>query len=88
MASIALRHVPPDRQEHANVRTFPLGFLVQNGQYDLLGTTLLGGILAGEARVAETDPAAQDDLEAAAMLTALRTGHPVKVAGRTEEPGS
>jgi DNA-binding CsgD family transcriptional regulator len=71
----ALRHVPPDRQEHANVLTFLLRLLVQNGQYDLLSE-----VLADEARVAATDPAVQDDLEAAAMLTAFHTGHPVKVA--------
>jgi hypothetical protein len=71
----ALRHVPPHRQEHANVLAFLLRLLVQNGQYDLLGD-----VLADEARVAATDPAVQDDLEAAAMLTAFHTGHPVKVA--------
>lgn len=71
----ALRHVPPDRQEHANVLAFLLRLLVQNGQYDLLGD-----VLADETRVAATDPAVQEDLEAAAMLTAFHTGHPVKVA--------
>jgi hypothetical protein len=65
--------VPPDRQEHANVLTFLFSLLVQNGQYDLLGD-----VLADEARVAATDPAAQDETTLMRKYT----------DGRLQEPGT
>ncbi|RSM71606.1 LuxR family transcriptional regulator [Kibdelosporangium aridum] len=71
----ALRDLPRERHEHANVLRSVLKLLVQNGQYDLLA-----GVLADEATMPTADPAVRDDLEAAAMLTAFHTGHPVKVA--------
>lgn len=71
----ALRDLPRDRQEHANVLRSLLKLLVQNGQYDLLSS-----VLADQATMPSADPAVRDDLEAAAMLTAFHTGHPVKVA--------
>ncbi|MFB9297172.1 helix-turn-helix transcriptional regulator [Kibdelosporangium philippinense] len=78
----ALRDLPRDRHEHANVLRSLLKLLVQNGQYDLLCT-----VLADQATMPTSNPAVRDDLEAAAMLTAFHTGHPVKVA-HDPRPGS
>lgn len=71
----ALRHLPAEHPDHTRILTSLLELLINTGQYDLLSD-----VLADQAATPSPHLDIRADLEAAAMLTAFHTGHPVKLA--------